>query len=126
MWRELQLAASASADVLIKPKSYHVCMRSVLFVFSTLAIAGEYTTYFGDANPRSIAAIATDAAGNTYVAGNRATAGTPTAVYIIGGDFEFLTGLITAPPPPNDVFVSKIDPSGKNGNVSLYDSLNSI
>jgi hypothetical protein len=52
--------------------SYHEGMRSVLLFFlSTLAIAGEYTTYIGDAYPRSVAAIATDVAGNTYVAGNR-------------------------------------------------------
>jgi uncharacterized protein (TIGR03437 family) len=87
-------------------------MRSVFFlIFSTLAIAGEYTTYIGDAYPRSVAAIATDAAGNTYVAGNRGPSGVPTAVIIVGNPFSFVPSNSLL--PPNDVFVSKIDPSGK-------------
>ncbi len=86
-------------------------MRSVFLIFSTLAIAGEYTTYIGDAYPRNVAAIATDAAGNTYVTGNRGASGVPTAVIIVGNPFSFVPSNSLV--PPNDVFVSKIDPSGK-------------
>jgi uncharacterized protein (TIGR03437 family) len=86
-------------------------MRSAFFLFSTLAIAGEYTTYIGDIYPRSIAAIATDAAGNTYVAGNRAPWGPPAAVILTGHIADLV--IPANPAPPDDVFVSKVDPSGK-------------
>ena len=43
----------------------------LILAFSTAAMAGEYTTYIGDTYPRTVAAIAADAAGNTYVVGNR-------------------------------------------------------
>jgi uncharacterized protein (TIGR03437 family) len=85
-------------------------MRYVLFLTtSTLALAGEYTTYLGDAYPRAIAAIATDAAGNTYVVGNRGNPGPSVAVFRIGTS-STPAFLLSA---PNDVFVSRIDPSGK-------------
>ncbi len=85
-------------------------MRSVLFLLSlTLATAGEYTTYIGDAFPRTVTAIATDTAGNTYVAGNRGNPGVPTAVLRVGISSTPIVSLSA----PNDVFVSKIDPSGK-------------
>lgn len=88
-------------------------MRFVLFLISTLAFAGEYTTYIGDTYPRSVAAIATDAAGNTYIAGNRASAQMPTAVLIIGPVPVIRIGTFSASsPPPNDVFVTKLDPFG--------------
>jgi uncharacterized protein (TIGR03437 family) len=91
-------------------------MRSVLFLItSTLALAGEYTTYLGDIYPRTITAIATDAAGNTYVTGNRGNPGTPTAVLLspYASVSSFLLGVASAAYAPDDVFVSKIDPSGK-------------
>src|ERR1035437_3236328 len=85
-------------------------MRSVFFLLLSIrAIAGEYTTYLGDVFPRAVAAIATDPAGNTYVTGNRATAGIPANVLLNGSNVSLLVGSV---PAPNDVFVSKIDPSG--------------
>src|SRR5580658_8338219 len=91
-------------------------MRSALFlVTSALALAGEYTTYIGDIYPRTITAIATDAAGNTYVTGNRGNPGIPTAVILspYASVSSFLLGVASAAYAPDDVFVSKIDPSGK-------------
>lgn len=76
-------------------------------------VGGEYATYIGDAYPRAIAAIATDASGNTYVAGNRGFGGLPTAVIL--DPYASLSSILlaNASTAPNDVFVSKIDPSGK-------------
>jgi len=56
--------------------------------------AAEFSTYIGDNYPYSVNAAGTDAAGNTYVTGSRslASAGNPQA---------------------SDIFVSKVDPSGK-------------
>jgi uncharacterized protein (TIGR03437 family) len=87
-------------------------MRVVLFLITTLAIAGQFTTSIGDANTYLVSAIATDAAGNTYVVGSRQLAGIAESVAIIG-DFS---SVATAPPVidgPSDVFVSKLDPNGK-------------
>jgi len=86
-------------------------MRFALLLFtSTLAIAGEFTTSLGDANPYIISAIATDSAGNTYVVGTRE----------LGYAFTFsiLTGamlpiVFESPGGGSDVFVSKLDPNGK-------------
>jgi uncharacterized protein (TIGR03437 family) len=83
-------------------------MRFALFFLSTLALAGQYTTYIGDAYPRTVAAIATDAAGNTYVVGNRGTPSVPTTISLLSE----VIAVATAPYAPNDVFVSKIGPSG--------------
>ena len=67
-----------------------------------LIIAGEFTTSLGDAYPYTISAITTDSAGNTYVVGSRQL-GTPPAVVF---DLEYI-------PPNSDVFVTKLDPTGK-------------
>lgn len=64
-------------------------MRWALFLVSSLAIAGEFTTSLGDAYPYTVAAITTDSAGNTYVVGSRTLSSSFT-----------------------DIFVSKLDPSG--------------
>ncbi len=64
-------------------------MRWALFLVSSLAIAGEFTTSVGDAYPYTVAAITTDSAGNTYVVGSRTLSSSFT-----------------------DIFVSKLDPSG--------------
>ncbi len=42
-----------------------------LFLIPTFAVAGNFTTFIGDANPFTVSAIAVDSAGNTYVAGTR-------------------------------------------------------
>jgi uncharacterized protein (TIGR03437 family) len=61
------------------------------------AAASAYTTYIGDGNDYQVASLATDASGNTYVAGSR---------------------LINAPPngsigvPVPEVFVTKLDAAG--------------
>ncbi|MGD1068916.1 MAG: SBBP repeat-containing protein [Bryobacteraceae bacterium] len=87
-----------------------------ILALANIAIAGEFTTYIGDTYPRSVAAIAADAAGNTYVVGNRGNALTPTenivfaAIYVVPVP---VVSLEPAPNPPNDVFVSKLDPTGK-------------
>ena len=75
---------------------------ALVFIASTLASAGEFTTSLGDANPYLISAITTDSAGNTYIVGSRQLA-TPPAVAF---DLEYI-------PPDSDVFVSKLDPNGK-------------
>lgn len=82
-------------------------MRFALFLISTLAIAGDFTTSLGDTYPYMISAITTDSAGNTYVVGSRALTGA--AAFRIGTDG-------TAAPlgsPATDVFVSKLDPNGQ-------------
>jgi hypothetical protein len=87
-------------------------MRSVFFlIFSTVAIAGEYTTYIGDAYPRSVAAIATDAAGNTYVVGNRGPSGVPTAVIIVGNPIS--SSRATLPLPPTTFLSVKSTPPAR-------------
>ena len=81
-------------------------MRFVFFFITTVAIAGDFTTSLGDAYPYTVSAIATDAAGNTYVVGSRQLGadafriGTDGTVGPIGTSFT-------------DVFISKLDPNGK-------------
>jgi uncharacterized protein (TIGR03437 family) len=60
----------------------------------------DYATYIGDTYSYHVAALATDAAGNTYLTGSRT--------------------IVAGQPPLTDVFVSKVDPSG---NVSLLATL---
>jgi len=89
-------------------------MRFILFFFflATLAIAGQFTTSIGDANTYLVSAIATDAAGNTYVVGNRQLGGIAASIAVIG-DFS---SIATGPPTAygaSDVFVRKLDPNGK-------------
>ncbi|HEV8144988.1 MAG TPA: SBBP repeat-containing protein [Bryobacteraceae bacterium] len=64
-------------------------MLVLILLFSYGALAADFTTYIGDAFPYRPAAIAADAAGNTYVAGSRQ---------------------VTA--SLSDVFVTKLDASG--------------
>jgi hypothetical protein len=86
-------------------------MRFVLlFITSTLAIAGEFTTSLGDSNPYTISAIATDAAGNTYVVGTRELGG---AVIFSSLTGAMLPVVFSSPGGGSDVFVTKLDPNGK-------------
>lgn len=73
-------------------------MRQIagLFLCFVSASAQEFTTYIGDGSPYRTAAMTTDAAGNTYVTGERLLA---------------VPGLEGEPLP--DVFVAKIDRTGK-------------
>ena len=89
-------------------------MRFFFFIlaFTAVATASEYTTYIGDSYPRSVATITADAAGNTYVVGNRAPAIIPTAGIVFSAVLGFPVDVISAAAPPNDVFVSKLDTSG--------------
>ncbi|HWB84239.1 MAG TPA: SBBP repeat-containing protein [Bryobacteraceae bacterium] len=66
-----------------------------LLACALLSAATDYTTYIGDGYTYRVTALATDAAGNTYVTGSRSV--------IVGG-----SGGVAL----NDVFVSKLDPSG--------------
>jgi uncharacterized protein (TIGR03437 family) len=66
-----------------------------LLACTVAAQAASYTTYIGDANQYQVSAIATDAGGNTYVAGSR---------IILAGD-QYSR-------PLTDIFVSKLDSSG--------------
>jgi uncharacterized protein (TIGR03437 family) len=85
----------------------------LILAFTTFAMAGEYTTYTGDAYPRSVAAITADAAGNTYVAGNRGLGiAIPTAAILVPVLLGFSASTIYTVAAPNDVFVSKLDPNG--------------
>jgi uncharacterized protein (TIGR03437 family) len=83
-------------------------MRFALFLLSTFAIAGDFTTSLGDTYPYMISAITTDSAGNTYVVGSRMIA-------ILTGAFRIGTDGTAAPlgSPATDVFVSKLDPNGR-------------
>ena len=74
----------------------------ILCLTGVAAQAASYSTYIGDTNQYQVSAIATDAAGNTYVTGNR----------LIGNASQpFYASSQTL-----DVFVAKVDISG---NVSL-------
>jgi uncharacterized protein (TIGR03437 family) len=91
-------------------KSYHEAMRlSHFFLLACIAttawsqqgggaIAGDYTTALGDANPYKISTITTDSSGNTYVVGSRQ----------LNGSLEWFTSAA----PQTDVFVSKLDITG--------------
>lgn len=97
--------------------SCRLSVFALLFAVSSSARAAEYTTYIGDAYPRNVAAITADAVGNTYILGNRGSASIPTAV--VNGIFWVNSPVLSPTPtptttaPPNDVFVSKLDPIGK-------------
>ncbi len=70
-------------------------MNPVAFLLTaTLAAAAGFTTYIGDAYPYNVSKLTTDAAGNTYVVGTR------NITYPSGSG-------------PSDVFVTKLDPTGK-------------
>lgn len=89
-------------------------MRFVLFLISTFAIAGEFSTSLGDSYPYMISAITTDPAGNTYVVGSRALGG-PGAIFggvasvVIFPIISFQNFLASG----SDIFVSKLDPNGR-------------
>jgi uncharacterized protein (TIGR03437 family) len=74
---------------------------AVLLVLASLGQGADFNTYIGDAFSYHVAAIATDAAGNTYVTGSRAI---PTSPPVSSNAFE-----TTA----SDVFVTKLDASGQ-------------
>jgi hypothetical protein len=86
-------------------------MPFAFFCFAGLAVAGEFTTSLGDANPYTISAITTDSAGNTYIVGSRQLGGIPTTISIISGNLP--SGILENAAPVTDVFVSKLDPNGK-------------
>ncbi|MGA2114326.1 MAG: SBBP repeat-containing protein [Bryobacteraceae bacterium] len=92
-------------------------MRFVLFfVTAALAIAGQFSTSIGDVYPFQVSAVTTDSAGNTYVVGSRLLVDetftgaflsvlTPVSVGILPvTSFSF---------EQTDVFVTKLDPTGK-------------
>jgi len=82
---------------------------AILCVSAVTAHAASYTTYIGDTNPYQVTAIATDAAGNTYITGSRILGGVSSASFAIAATFVSTT-LATA--TLMDVFVAKLDPSG--------------
>jgi uncharacterized protein (TIGR03437 family) len=90
-------------------------MRFVLILITaTLTIAGEFSTSLGDTYPRTISAIATDSAGNTYVVGSRQLGGGPYGLLIGGVSFSGITGLPSILSyGGSDVFVTKLDPNGR-------------
>ena len=67
---------------------YDEHVRLLFLLTSSLALAGEFSTAIGDAYPYTVQAMTTDAAGNTYLTGNRTLS----------------SGV--------DVFVTKLDPTG--------------
>ena len=70
-------------------------MQYALFLIAaTLATAGEFTTSLGDTYPYAVSAIATDAAGNSYVVGSRALGSVPS---LIVGSFASLTNPFASP-----------------------------
>jgi uncharacterized protein (TIGR03437 family) len=83
-------------------------MRFFLFLITTISIAADFSTSLGGAYPYSISAIATDQAGNTYIVGSR-TLAVPATAFRIGTD-GIVSGLQFG---GSDVFVSKLDPTGK-------------
>src|SRR5580658_8631054 len=88
-------------------------MRFVFFpLTATLTSAAGCTTSLGDANPYLVSAITTDSAGNTYVVGSRQLCPLTVPVVLIGdGPIALPTPGFT--PGCSDVFVSKLDPTGK-------------
>ena len=79
-------------------------MRWALFLSTTLAIAGDFTTYIGTVYPYTVSAVATDAASNTYIVGSRAFNSSATDIFVAKLD---ATGAILY----TDVF-------GGNGNAT--------
>src|SRR5689334_13054199 len=73
------------------------CLAAVLLTLTAIE-AAEYSTYIGEPYDYHVARILTDASGNTYVAGSR--------TFPIGGAAVDAISL-------NDVFVKKLDASGK-------------
>jgi hypothetical protein len=70
-------------------------------LFSLLPLlAAEYATYIGDPNSYTVSAVATDAAGNTYVTGWRLLAPAPIDI------------LHLPPPTSTDIFLTKLDLNG--------------
>src|ERR1700730_13832069 len=89
-------------------------MRFVLFLVTTFAIAGDFTTSLGDTYPYMISGITTDSAGNTYVVGSRALGGAYFAIIGLFGGTGGITGFPTATiSGGSDVFVTKLDPNGQ-------------
>jgi uncharacterized protein (TIGR03437 family) len=84
---------------------------AVFFLAATLAVAGQFSTSLGDANPYTISAIATDSAGNTYVVGSRQLGTATTYIGIVGVVSD--TTIVESAAATTDVFVSKLDPNGK-------------
>jgi hypothetical protein len=68
---------------------------AVLLVTGAAAPAKDYATYIGDAFSYHVAALTTDAVGNTYVTGSRA-----------------ISSSVPGTTPVSDIFVAKLDPSG--------------
>src|ERR1700722_19482008 len=83
---------------------------ALVFIATTLASAGEFTTSLGDANPYLISAITTDSVGNTYVVGSRELGSAVTFSILTGAMFP---NVFESPGGGSDVFVSKLDPNGK-------------
>lgn len=66
---------------------------AVLLVTGAAAPAKDYATYIGDAFSYHVAALTTDAVGNTYVTGSRA-----------------ISSSVPGTTPVSDIFVAKLDP----------------
>lgn len=95
-------------------------MRFFLLVgLTTVAMAGEFTVYVGDNYPRSVAAMTTDGAGNTYIVGNRSTFNQGISALFSSSLSTFsrydpaINFFYNYTFTPDDVFVSKLDPAGK-------------
>jgi len=119
MWSDVMWRTPAACRVETRhPGGYHEHMRFILFLITSLAIAGDFTTSLGDAYPYMISAITTDSAGNTYVVGSRAFGG----VGLIIGGISTTPPVVTSPAfyyGGSDVFLSKLDP---NGNLVFTDT----
>jgi uncharacterized protein (TIGR03437 family) len=73
-------------------------MRSTLVLLCpAVCAAAGFSTFIGDQNPYRVAAITTDAAGNTYLTGSRLLAGFGSVP------------VLSSPPGVKDVFVTKLD-----------------
>lgn len=92
---------------------------ATVFLIPTLAVAGNFTTFIGDANPFTISAIAADSAGNTYVAGTRSPSTTSSKAFLakidphgailftkmIGGS-RFESGNAVAVDPSGNIYIA--------------------